>query len=152
MATLKSEHKEFIVKGLACYVEPKEIQLKLKELYDVKASPSQISNYNPDLPSTKRLGEKWKELFRYTRDEFLESVSEIPIAHKAYRLNVLQKNLDSAMKGKANLVLANQILEQAAKEMGGAFEGKLPEGGTGSSVTVYQQINQKIEQYHEGKK
>jgi hypothetical protein len=34
---------------------------------------------------------KWVDLFNHTRDRFLNEISDIPIANKAYRLRVLQR-------------------------------------------------------------
>jgi|SRR5690625_807145 len=136
MAALKSEHKEFIVKGLATCDSVTEIQRELKQVYDVDASMPQILYYDPD--KSGKLAKKWRHMYYETRRRYMEEVSVIPIANKGYRLNEMQKNYEKA-KRSGNLVLAQQILEQASKEVGGLFERGMAEPV--KEGNFYQQIN-----------
>lgn len=69
------------------------------------------------------MAQKWKELFYATRRQFLEEITEIPISQKVYRLKKLQENLDIYERMR-NYKGINECLEQAAKEVGGAFTNK----------------------------
>ncbi|MDH8602355.1 DUF2280 domain-containing protein, partial [Klebsiella pneumoniae] len=63
------------------------------------------------------------DLFNRTRDRFLNEISDIPIANKAYRLRVLQR-MSTTAEGMKNLGMTAQLLEQAAKEVGDAYSNK----------------------------
>ena len=146
MAKLTNAHKELIVRSLACYSSPKEIVALFKTEHGMELSLSQLTFYNPDTLTSARLADKWRQLFHTARQKYLKEVVSVPLAHKAYRLNMLQKNLDEAMS-KKKIVLANKIIEQAAKEMGGVNE----RGGSGDTeeketniFMFLQQLNQQI--------
>ena len=87
------------------------------EQFEVETSVQQVRTYNPEHPKYEA-GEKWRPIFNAVRKAYLEDLSSIPIASKAFRLHALQKNYERATK-MSNLVLANATLEQAAKEVGG---------------------------------
>lgn len=144
MATLKNKHKTFIVIRLACFESPEEVQDAFGRRYGFKPSPSQISYYNPsNIESSKKLGEQWKKLFKETRERYGREISEVPISNQRYRLEKLQNNLLRLEKMK-NYKAANETIEQAAKEVGGAFTNKTEltgkDGGpieTDSNVVFY---------------
>lgn len=149
MATLKSQHKEFIVKRLACFKKPHEVIDDVKEEFGVEVSRQQVGFYNPETKNGGReLSEEWKQLFRHTRDQFMDEAVKHPIAHKGYRLGILQKELDDLMsRPSVNYILVNNVLEQAAKEMGGVYEGKVSDDGKkpDNGITLIQQVNQIIQ-------
>jgi Na+-transporting NADH:ubiquinone oxidoreductase subunit NqrC len=60
---------------------------------------------------------------QHHRDRFLNEISDIPIANKAYRLRVLQRMSTDAEKMK-NMGMTAQLLEQAAKEVGDVYTNK----------------------------
>lgn len=143
MARLKEQHKKIIVKELACFANTKDIQILLKETYGVEVTPSQVSFYNPENNSSTNLAKKWLHLFYDTRRRYVEEESKAPIFHRGYRLQQLQKNYDKAQKA-GNIVLAMQILEQAAKETGRYYErGAIPFSPNDGS-NFFQEINQAI--------
>ena len=119
MAELSDDAKLFIVQALARYSSPAEVVVMIREDFGLETNVQQVRTYNPDHPKFEA-GERWRPIFEAVRKAYLQDISAVPIASQAFRLNVLQKNLDRAMK-LGNVVLANSILEQAAKEMGGAL-------------------------------
>jgi len=123
MAKLTEPMKLFIVQALACFDTPTQVAKAVKEEFGVEITRQQVQRYDP----TKVLGEdcskKNRAIFEATRKEFLEDVGRIPIAQQAYRLRVLQRTLDK-VEGQGNTAMVSQILEQAAKESGGAFTNK----------------------------
>ncbi len=121
MATLKNNHKSFIVKELACFTTPSEIAGRVQEEYGVTVTLSQLSFYNPEnAQACYQLSEKWRHLFQETRDDFIEGIIQIPIVHKQYRLSQLQKNYEMLYE-RGEYIQAVKVLEQAAKEMGGVY-------------------------------
>lgn len=145
MARLNKKQKQIIVSSLACFNSVSEVQSVLKEMFDLDLPASQVSFYNPDTRNGRELSEDLRQLYRHTREEYMTEITKHPIANKGFRLGELQKNYD---KAKNNIVLRNQILEQAAKEVGGVFEGKGNDGndGDGTSINNYiQQIYNRIE-------
>ena len=124
MATLNEKHKSFIVMSLACYDSPVKVQKAVKENFGVDVSLPQLTYYNPkSIQGSDQLAQKWKDLFEETRVRFLEEITEIPISQKVYRLKKLQENLDN-FESMRNYKAVNECLEQAAKEVGGAFTNK----------------------------
>lgn len=119
MADLTTETKLFIVQALARFSSPAEVVAMVQEDFGVETSIQQVRTYNPEHPKYQA-GEKWRPIFDAVRKAYLEDLSSIPIASKAFRLHALQKNYDRASKI-GNLTLANAILEQAAKEVGGCL-------------------------------
>src|SRR5690606_28106427 len=79
----------------------------------------QVGRYDPTRAYYEG-GERWREIFEARRKACLEDVSTIPVAHKAYRLNMLQEGVDAARAAK-NWVLMAQLLKQASQEVGGSL-------------------------------
>ncbi len=143
MAALKDDVKEFIVTALACFDSPAQVIADVKQQFGLVVTPQQLQAYNPATVAGARMSERLKVLFEKTREKFRADTSTIPIANQAYRLRVLQRALDKAEK-QGNLAMASQLLEQAAKESGGAFTNRREITGKGggpiqqSSVTPEQ--------------
>lgn len=136
MPRLTEDVKRLIVTELACYRTPSEIVAAVKETFGVEVTRQQVHAYNPKGVRGYQVAPKWRELFKTARERFLEDVSAVPIAHKAYRLRQIN---DMAMRAKerGNMPLAAQLIEQAAKECGDYFTNrhKLEHTGkNGSSV------------------
>lgn len=132
MAKLSEAEKRFIVQALACYDTPTQVVEAVKEEFGTVLDRGHVGCYDPTKVAGKQLAKKWRDLFEETRKRFRAEVAEIPIADQAYRLRQLQRMLQDAMSRK-NVVLASQLLEQAAKEAGGAFSNRReisgPNGG-----------------------
>jgi hypothetical protein len=124
MATLTEDVKLFIVHALACFDTPSEVAEAVKEEFGITIERMQAQKYDPTKALGKDLGKKYKAIFEATREKFLTDVGSIPIANQTFRLRSLQKIHDKSIKG-GNRVLAAQILEQVAKEVGGNFTNKI---------------------------
>lgn len=118
MARLSDEHKTFIVQRLAMFDTPQQVADAVKEEYGIEVPRQQVQSYDPTVGI--KPAKKWIALFDASREKFLESVSEIPIANRSVRLRRLERMAVSAEQRK-NYPLAAQLLEQAAKEVGEAY-------------------------------
>lgn len=123
MATLNDNVKTFIVQALACYDTPSQVAEAVKETFGIVVSRQQVAVYDPECLAGKDLSKKWRALFEATRKAFLKDASSIPIANQTFRLRALNR-MYQRVENQGNLVLAAQLLEQASKEVGGAFTNK----------------------------
>ena len=123
MAALKPEVRAFIVQELACFDTPSQIVESVQKEFKVQVTRQQVASHDPTKVAGKGLAQKWVDLFNRTRDRFLNEISDIPIANKAYRLRVLQRMSTNAENMK-NIGMTAQLLEQAAKECGDAYTNK----------------------------
>lgn len=141
MAALKPEIKAFIVQSVACFDTPSQVVESVLKEFGVQITRQQVEQNDPTKISGKGLAQKWGDLFNRTRDRFLNEISDIPIANKAYRLRVLDRMATRA-EGMKNLALTAEIIEQAAKECGDAytnkhkFEHSGPNGGAIQTITM----------------
>lgn len=141
MAALKPEVRAFIVQELACFDTPSQIVESVQKEFKVQVTRQQVASHDPTKVAGKGLAQKWVDLFNRTRDRFLNEISDIPIANKAYRLRVLDRMATRA-EGMKNLALTAEIIEQTAKECGDAytnkhkFEHSGPNGGAIQTITM----------------
>jgi len=141
MAALKPEVKAAIVQMLACYDSLSIVVEAIQKDYGIKVTPQQVESHDPTKVSGKGLAKKWVDLFNSTRDRFLNEISDIPIANKAYRLRALDRMMTKA-ETMRNMALAASLIEQAAKECGDAytnkhkFEHSGPNGGAIETLTM----------------
>ncbi|VGJ85918.1 DUF2280 domain-containing protein [Klebsiella pneumoniae] len=159
MAALKPEIKAFIVQSVACFDTPSQVVESVLKEFGIQITRQQVEQNDPTKISGKGLAQKWVDLFNHTRDRFLNEISDIPIANKAYRLRVLQR-MSTTAEGMKNLGMTAQLLEQAAKEVGDAYSNKQKveltgkEGGPLNQVTYtaedYAKAQQKLEGRLEG--
>jgi hypothetical protein len=137
---LTSEQQVFIVESLACYRQLGEIKKDFKERFEQDITSQAIEAYDPSKYAGRNLSEKFRLLFAGARDAYLKDVASIPIKQQAYRFRMLQASLDKALLTN-NLVLVNSILEQAAKEDGGAYTNKRQHSGPdGGSIPVKSEV------------
>jgi hypothetical protein len=129
MARISKQLRLRITTELACFTTPSEVRDLVKREFGMELSLSTITHYDGSLPSVD-LSKGLREVFTKTRARFLEDCSAIPIANLAYRLRELQKLLEKE-KDRENTVGARASLEQAAKEIGGAFTNKQEFTGAG---------------------
>ena len=123
MAALKPEIKAFIVQSVACFDTPSQVvESDLKE-FGIQITRQQVEQNDPTKISGKGLAKKWVDMFNTTRDRFLNEISDIPIANKAYRLRVLQR-MSTTAENMKNIGMTAQLLEQAAKEVGEAYTNR----------------------------
>lgn len=131
MAKLTDVHKVFIVQALACWDTPSQVAEALKEQYGLDVPRTQVAQYDPTKAAgQKGLAKKWVDLFHATRKRFREEVAEIPIADQAFRLRALGRIYERHIS-RGNIVGAASVLEQAAKEVGGAFTNRREHTGLG---------------------
>lgn len=123
MAVLTAEVKTFIVHALACFDTPSQVAESVKAEFGVEVSRQQVEGYDPNKKAADKLADKWVDLFNETRSKFCNETASIPIANKAYRLRALNR-MAIAAEQKKNYPLAAQLMEQAAKESGGAYTNK----------------------------
>lgn len=130
MAVLNDAHKRFIVQALACWDSPQEVADAVKAEFGLDLHRSQVSQYDPTKASGWKMGKQWVQLFNDTRQRFRQEVAEIPIADQAFRLRALGKIYERHVS-RGNVVGAAAVLEQAAKEAGGAFTNRREHTGVG---------------------
>lgn len=123
MAALKPEVKAYIIQMLACYDTPSQVVEAVQRDFGISITRQQVETHDPTKVSGKTLAKKWVALFNFTRDRFLNEISDIPIANKAYRLRVLQR-MSTTAENMKNIGMTAQLLEQAAKEVGEAYSNK----------------------------
>lgn len=119
MANLTDEQKLEIVSMLACFREPASIVTYFQSEYGLQIDHKQVGRYDPTR-SYFAGGEKWREIFEARRKTYLTNVEDVPVAHQAYRLNLLQEGVEAAKKA-GDWVLVAKLSEQPAKEVGGAL-------------------------------
>ncbi|HIE9836298.1 TPA: DUF2280 domain-containing protein [Klebsiella quasipneumoniae subsp. quasipneumoniae] len=123
MAALKPEIKAFIVQSVACFDTPSQVVESVLKEFGIQITRQQVEQNDPTKISGKGLAKKWVDMFNATRDRFLNEISDIPIANKAYRLRVLQR-MSTTAENMKNIGMTAQLLEQAAKEVGEAYSNK----------------------------
>ncbi|MBQ2647906.1 MAG: DUF2280 domain-containing protein [Achromobacter sp.] len=130
MAKLTEAHKRFIVQALACWDTPSQVAEAFKDEYGLDVHRTQVAQYDPTKVAGQGLAKKWRELFDATRKRFRDEIAEIPIADQAFRLRQLGRIYDKHIS-RGNVIGAAGVLEQAAKEVGGAFTNKREHTGAG---------------------
>ena len=119
MADLTDQQKTEIVLAHARFMSPSDIVVMLREEHDVESDTAQVVRYNPTKACYEG-GERWRPIFEEARKAFLHEIAAVPVAHQAYRLNLLQEGIDGARKAK-NWALVASLAEQAAREIGGIY-------------------------------
>ena len=120
MAALNSEQQYFIIQCFAAFKSPTEIVEAVKNEFGLTVSRQQVWNYSPENPA---VAPKWKALFDERRASFIEKLDAHGISHKAYRIAELH-DMARRARSSRNYPLAAQLMEQAAKEMGGLYTNK----------------------------
>jgi len=131
---LKDEQKCYIVQALARFVSPSEVAAGVKQEYGIEVSMQALQVYDPTTVAGRRLGEKYSQLFKETRTKYLADTSSIGIAQQAFRLNKLHEMAMNALSRK-NYQQAAQFMEQAAKEVGGAYTNRRGHTSSDGSMT-----------------
>ncbi len=117
MAELTELQKCEIVEGLAAFQSPTSIIDHFRSVHRLDLTHKQVGRYDPTRPYFDS-GDRWRAIFEARRSAFLKSIADVPVAHKAYRLAILQEGVDAA-RAAGNWVLVMQLLKQAAREVGG---------------------------------
>lgn len=136
MAKLDDHVKLYIVQALACFDTPQQVADAVKEEFGIVVTRMQVQGYDPTKTRGRDLSAKLRAVFEATRKRFLDEVEQVPIASQTYRLRNLQRLHEQAVQRK-NLQLAAALLEQAAKEVGGAFTNRREHSGpNGAPIPV----------------
>lgn len=117
MAELTDEQKKAVVLGLANFMTPAQVRAMMLADYEVEMPIRQVVGYDPTRTGFDA-GPRWREMFELARKAHIEETITVPIAGQGFRLRSLQEMHDKA-KASGNYVLAAELLEQAAKEVGG---------------------------------
>ena len=123
MAALKPEVRAFIIQELACFDTPSQIVESVQKEFKDQVTRQQVASHDPTKAAGKGLAKKWVDLFNELRDRFLNEISDIPIANKAYRLRALDRMMTTA-ESMRNMAWAASLMAQAAKECGDAYTNK----------------------------
>jgi hypothetical protein len=139
MAALTEDVKLYVVQALACFDSPSQVAQAVKEQFGLQIDRRQVEAYDPTKSAGKSVAKKLKAIFEETREAFLKETSAVPVAKQVYRMRVLQRALDRAEKV-GNQAMVLQILEQAAKESGGAFTNRRELTGKGGGPIQQSQV------------
>ena len=143
MPRLDDRVKEFIVVQLACFDTPTQVSDSVKEEFNIVVTRGAVQYYNPESVAGRKLHQRYRDLFYATRKRFKDGEMDTPISHQQYRLRVMQKLANKAIE-KGNGVLALQILEQAAKDHGGAYTNKREVTGKDGGPVAFTRITREI--------
>lgn len=130
MAALNDKVKLAIVQALACYDTPSQAAEMVKQEFGITLPRQQVALYDPTKPSGKNLSKKLADIFHATRKAFLTDTAQIPISQQAFRLRALHREFERA-QARGNTAMVAQLLEQAAKEVGGALTNRREVTGKG---------------------
>lgn len=114
---LTEDAKNFAVLCFARFMTPTQVAKAVNERFGLAIDKRAAHRYDPTRSNGQKLGNKRKALFAEVRQRFLDELEQIPIAHRAVRLQQLQTHYDGALE-KNNVGMGLRILEQAAKEAG----------------------------------
>lgn len=123
MARLNKRVKLYIVRSLATYETPTETAKCVQEEFGITVTKQQCEAYDPTKKTGQDLSEEFKKEFYRIREDMNKNVNSIPIANIAYRLRRLQIFIDHD-RYKDNAVIVPDLLEQAAKEVGGLYTNR----------------------------
>lgn len=119
MRRLPDALKRRIVEHLACYQTPAEVTELIADEFAITLTARHVRAYDPT--SVQFAGSsRWVTYHQTVRQRCAQEVGDIAIAHRAYRIQQLQRILDRAMD-RGDHRLALKTLEQAAKEMGNCY-------------------------------
>ncbi|AXH57279.1 DUF2280 domain-containing protein [Pseudomonas amygdali pv. lachrymans] len=138
MAALTPEIKTFIVQALACFDSPSQVAEAVRANFGVTVSRQQVEAHDPTKRCSKGLAKRWVTLFEDTRAGFRETMIEVPVANRAYRLRALGRMLEEAEE-RGHIAQALKLLEQAAKECGDMYTVRRT-SGAGSSEELATRI------------
>lgn len=121
MAKLSEQQKTFIVQHVAMFDSPKTVADAFKEEFGVEIKRQQVEQYDP--AKMPKLPKVWKQLHDTTRAAFLEESAKVPAAHRAVRIRRYARMADKA-EARGNFVLARELLETIAKEVGDHYTNR----------------------------
>ena len=117
MAALKKEVKLYIVRALAVFNTPQETVELVQQEFGITITRQKCEAYDPTKRTGQNLSQELKEEFEATREQYLANPKAIPIANQTVRL----QRYENQYQGTKNPKLRLEILEKAAKEIGGQY-------------------------------
>lgn len=105
---------------------PQTVADWVREEFGIEITRQSIHHYDPTIG--EKPAEKWCQIFKATRKEFLKTTADIPIANRSVRLRRLERMALAAERSR-NYALAAALHEQAAKEVGDVYTNKHTHGG-----------------------
>src|SRR4051812_41543956 len=82
--------KREIVSRLARFEGPANIKEHFRSSYGIPLSFQHIAAYDASKPQF-RVSEKWRTIFDAAREEYFREISQVPISHLGFRLNLLNE-------------------------------------------------------------
>lgn len=123
MRGLPTAVRMHILTELACFATPSQVSASVKEKFGTDVSRQCVEAHHPERKAGAKLNPALRALFYETRAKLVAELDDIGIAHQAYRLRGLERMLERAER-MGNLALAVQLIEQAAREVGGMYCGR----------------------------
>ena len=120
---LNNEQRTYVVRRLAAYDKPAAIAQSLKEEFGVTISPQAIEHYDPRRPAGHDLAPQWRDVFRAARMAYFAETADIGHMEKAARMRLRERMAIAAWE-EGNYKLANEILNDIAREAGDAFDAR----------------------------
>ena len=115
---LTDVHRAFIIQQVACFMGPTETAAAVNEEFGLNVSRQAIERYDPSKLAGRQMAQRWKELFKITREAFIDHVeNRVPHAHKSLRIKKLARASD-VFERNGNYIAMARMLEQIAKEVG----------------------------------
>jgi len=148
---LNDEIRSEIVMRFAMYDTLSEIHSDLLDR-GINVTVQSVSHYSPT--TNRKMADRWMTLFEETRKQYHAEIAAVPIGNRVWRLRRLQRLYDKAEK-KGAVVIAANLLEQAARESGGLFtnttkvSGRVEHEHTVSEVTPDEKRNMLADRFKE---
>jgi hypothetical protein len=114
---LSDEVKTFIVQRLACYETPSRVAAAVRLNFGIDIDRRRVFDYDPKSAPAQR----WIDLHAATRARLLADVSDIAVAQKVIRLQMLDRFAQQA-EDENQHDKAAKYLAQAARECGGFYD------------------------------
>ena len=135
---LSDEQKLAIVKLLANFASPTQIQKAVKQNWGIELTINGIRHYDADSNASRTLGAHWVAAFRQERELAKGRIGGLGVSHLSYRMRIYQGivnkfvefNPDGTMVTKNDAMLLG-TLKQAATDVGGGFTNKIRTQGDG---------------------
>jgi hypothetical protein len=115
---LTVEQQLYVVEELARYRRPSDIVVAVRETFGVEITRQTVHGYHPEF--NPKLGNRWREAFAEARERFKADRDAHPVACLSYRLQEISRIYLDARSPAFQL----RALEQAAREMGGAYTNR----------------------------
>lgn len=123
MRGLPTAVRMHILTELACFATPVQVATTVKEKFGLEVSRQCVEAHHPERRAGAKLNPALRALFYETRAKLQEELDDIGIACQAFRLRQLERMLERA-EGMGNIALAVDVLQQAAREVGGMYENR----------------------------